>query len=486
MKTKITEGWARISLRSKLTALSVALIGVLLMVSSAGTLSVVKTYLQQNSDSIIVDTARVLAAEDPVLVQAKLASRQLALPRLPSDFYISYLDSSGTELFHIISAANGNVRAPNLSLFTLDAVINTKGIPFEVDARGIPAVGLVDGRGWRMVAVPLSTYPGSLVVALPTEANNGILAQYRAIGAGFGFLLLIVSALSIWITITSALRPLKEVERTAAAVAGGDISQRLPNRPGKTEVARINSALNSMLDNIEEAFGQRGRALEQLRRFVSDASHELRTPLASVRGYAELYRMGALTKKKDLADAMARIESEATRMTDLVENLLALARIDEQSEISKTDLDLVPLVKEAGKDISINHGGIKIVAVDFGNQPISSFIAKVDAGSMRQVIINLLTNAARFSPKSKPITVAFAQQGETSVIEVRDHGPGIPENLREKVFERFYRADNSRNRETGGSGLGLAIVKAIVERHGGTIRVIETPGGGATFRIELP
>jgi two-component system OmpR family sensor kinase len=486
MKTKITEGWARISLRSKLTALSVALIGVLLMVSSAGTLSVVKTYLQQNSDSIIVDTARVLAAEDPVLVQAKLASRQLALPRLPSDFYISYLDSNGTELFHIISAANGNVRAPNLSLFTLDAVINTKGIPFEVDARGIPAVGLVDGRGWRMVAVPLSTYPGSLVVALPTEANNGILAQYRAIGAGFGFLLLIVSALSIWITITSALRPLKEVERTAAAVAGGDISQRLPNRPGKTEVARINSALNSMLDNIEEAFGQRGRALEQLRRFVSDASHELRTPLASVRGYAELYRMGALTKKKDLADAMARIESEATRMTDLVENLLALARIDEQSEISKSDVDLLPLVKEAGKDISINHGGIKIVAVDFGNQPISSFIAKVDAGSMRQVIINLLANAARFSPKSKPITVAFAQQGETSVIEVRDHGPGIPENLRDKVFERFYRADNSRNRETGGSGLGLAIVKAIVERHGGTIRVIETPGGGATFRIELP
>jgi two-component system OmpR family sensor kinase len=105
---------------------------------------------------------------------------------------------------------------------------------------------------------------------------------------------------------------------------------------------------------------------------------------------------------------------------------------------------------------------------------------------MRQVIINLLANAARFSPKSNPITVAFAQQGETSVIEVRDHGPGIPENLREKVFERFYRADNSRNRETGGSGLGLAIVKAIVERHGGTIRVIETPGGGATFRIELP
>ena len=241
-----------------------------------------------------------------------------------------------------------------------------------------------------------------------------------------------------------------------------------------------------MLDNIEEAFGQRGRALEQLRRFVSDASHELRTPLASVRGYAELYRMGALTKKKDLADAMARIESEATRMTDLVENLLALARIDEQAEISKTEVDLVPLVKEAGKDISVNHAGVKVLAIDFGNQPIAAFPAKVDASSMRQVIINLLANAARFTPKGKPITVAFAQQSDKSVIEVRDHGPGIPENLRDKVFERFYRADNSRNRETGGSGLGLAIVKAIIERHGGTIKVLETPGGGATFRIELP
>jgi two-component system OmpR family sensor kinase len=336
-----------------------------------------------------------------------------------------------------------------------------------------------------MVAVPTTSYPGSLVVALPTDANNALLDQYRVIGASFGFLLLIVSALSIWLTITSALRPLKEVERTAAAVSAGDISQRLPQRPGKTEVARIHTALNSMLDSLELAFGQRGKALEQMRRFVSDASHELRTPLASVRGYAELYRMGALSKKQDLTDAMNRIESEAVRMTELVENLLVLARLDEKAEITKAPTDLVAMASEAGKDITLNTG-VKVAVSDLEGKPIEALEAKVDAGSIRQVLINLLTNAARFSPKGKPVVAAFGKVGSTTVIEVRDQGIGIPENLRDKVFERFYRADNSRNRETGGSGLGLSIVKAIVERHGGTIVALETPGGGATIRVELP
>lgn len=485
MKTKLAEGWSRISLRSKLTALSVAIIGILLMVSSAGTLSVVKTYLQQNTDTLLTGTAHTLADEDPSQVAFRISARQLDLPRLPSDYFISFLDAYGTEKLYIVSSAQTKSSKPNLTRFTLEAVLQTKGYPFEVDSKGIPVAGLVNGSGWRMVAVPTTSYPGSLVVALPTDSNNALLDQYRAIGASFGFLLLIVSALSIWLTITSALRPLKEVERTAAAVSAGDISQRLPQRPGRTEVARINTALNSMLDSLELAFGQRGKALEQMRRFVSDASHELRTPLASVRGYAELYRMGALTKKKDLTDAMSRIESEAVRMTELVENLLVLARLDEKAEISKASTDLVAMAVEAGKDISLNTG-VKVKVSDLAGEQIKSLEAKVDAGAIRQVLINLLTNAARFSPKNKPVTAAFGKVGTTTVIEVRDQGTGIPENLRDKVFERFYRADNSRNRETGGSGLGLSIVKAIVERHGGTIVALETPGGGATIRVELP
>ncbi len=485
MNKKITEGWARISLRSKLTALSVAIIGILLVVSSTGTLSVVKTYLQQNTDSILMSTAGTLADEDPTQVALRITARQLDLPRLPSDYFISFLNADGSELIYIVSSAQTKATKPNLTRFTLDAVLRTRGLPFEVDSKGVPVAGLVNGKGWRMVAVPTTNYRGSLVVALPTDANNALLDQYRAIGASFGFLLLIISALSIWLTITSALRPLKEVERTASAVSAGDITQRLPERPGKTEVARINTALNSMLDSIELAFGQRGKALEQMRRFVSDASHELRTPLASVRGYAELYRMGALSKKQDLTDAMERIESEAVRMTELVENLLVLARLDEKAEISKAKTDLVSMVLEAGKDISL-HSGIKVSATDLDGKAIKTFTANVDTGAMRQVLINLLTNAARFSTKGKPVVAAFGVVDKKTVIEVRDQGSGIPANLRDKVFERFYRADNSRNRETGGSGLGLSIVKAIVERHDGTITVNETPGGGATFRVELP
>ena len=485
MNKKFADGWARISLRSKLTTLSVAIIGILLVVSSAGTLSVVKTYLQQNADAILTSTASSLSDEDPTQVALRISARQLDLPRLPSDYFISFLDANGKELIYIVSSAQTKAIKPNLTRFTLDAVLKTRGLPFEVDSKGIPVVGLETGKGWRMVAVTTSSYPGSLVVALPTDANNALIEQYRAIGASFGFLLLIVSALSIWLTITSALRPLKEVERTAAAVAAGDITQRLPERPGKTEVARIHTALNSMLDSIEFAFGQRGKALEQMRRFVSDASHELRTPLASVRGYAELYRMGALNKKADLSEAMNRIESEAVRMTELVENLLVLARLDEKAEIAKTELDVVAMAREAGKDIALNTG-TKILITDLAGEPLDSMSLNADPSSMRQVLINLLANAARFTPQSKPVVAAFGKAGRKTVIEVRDQGPGIPENLREKVFERFYRADNSRNRETGGSGLGLAIVKAIVERHGGTIVAAETPGGGATFRVELP
>jgi two-component system, OmpR family, sensor kinase len=485
MNKKLADGWARISLRSKLTALSVAIIGVLLMVSSMGTMSVLKTYLQQNTDTILSSTAASLRDEDPTQVALKITARQLELPRLPSDYFISFLDANGKELIYIVSSAQTKATKPNLTRFTLDAVLRTQGLPFEVDSKGIPVVGLANSNGWRMVAVATTNYPGSLVVALPTDANNALLDQYRAIGASFGFLLLIVSALSIWITITSALRPLKEVERTAAAVAAGDITLRLPERPGKTEVARIHSALNSMLDSIEYAFGQRGKALEQMRRFVSDASHELRTPLASVRGYAELYRMGALSKKQDLSDAMNRIEAEAVRMTELVENLLVLARLDEKAEISKSEIDLVAMANEAGKDIALNNG-IKIRITDLRGEPVKSLTLKADPSSLRQVLINLLANAARFTPKDRPVVAAFGKAGRKTIIEVRDQGPGIPENLRDKVFERFYRADNSRNRETGGSGLGLAIVKAIVERHGGTIVATETPGGGATFRVELP
>ena len=487
----------RISLRTRLTALSVSLIGVLLFVSGAGTISLLQTYLQQNIDTLLNSTASTLQHEDPAQLEERLASQKVQLPRLPSDYYIAYLDPKGGLLIGLVSAAGKTSDVPNISGFTSKWVASTKGIPFDVTSRTSASPSATSNstpktvvKGWRMVAVPLTTMSGSLVVALPTTANMQLLSQYRNIGAGFGVLLLIISGLAIWLTISSALRPLREVERTAAAVAAGDISQRLLERPGKTEIGRINRSLNTMLGSIESALSSRNQTVAQMRRFIADASHELRTPLVSVRGYAELYRIGALKRPEDVAEAMGRIESEAIRMSGLVESLLALARMDESSELKTSSTDLVTLARDAAKDASVADHNRKILINDFSGQALSpgaKILAEVDAGQLRQVFTNLLANAARFSPADAPIEVAMATApGSLVVIDVRDNGEGIPKELREKVFERFFRADSSRNRDTGGSGLGLAIVKGIVTRHSGSIIADETVGGGCTMRVTLP
>lgn len=488
MNKKLTDAWARISLRTKLTALSVALIGVLLVISSSGTISLLRTYLQATTDNLLISTANALHDENPANFRTRIATRQVSLPRLPTDYYIAFIDTQGSLLLGMEASSNKDLILPNLSNFTIDAVAKTRAVPFEINDAGMPITDLNEGKGWRIIAVPLTSSSGSLVVALPIDNDNALISQYRNIGTGFGLLLLILSALAIWITITSALRPLKEVERTAEAVAAGDISRRLIERSPKTEVGRINKSLNSMLSSIESAMDSRGKALDQMRRFVSDASHELRTPLASVRGYAELYRMGALKDKKNLDDAMVRIEAEAIRMGGLVDSLLTLARLDETTEMALVDTDLVPIALEAAKDASVAEHKRTIVVTNFEGVELNAdhhVYAKVDAMAFRQVLTNLLANASRFSPEKGTVELAIGLQGNKQVIEVRDHGEGIPTQLRDKVFERFFRADNSRNRETGGSGLGLSIVKSILDRHKSTIAALETEGGGTTMRIEL-
>lgn len=477
----------RISLRTKLTTMSVALIGLLLAVSSMGTMALLRTYLQQNTDTLLTSTAATLSGEDPLLLEVRLATHEVTLPRLPSDYYIAYLDSTGNLLIGLVSSANGKNDVPNLSGLSLPYVKATGGMPFEVEVNSKYA----DKRlgNWRMVALPLSNQGGSVVVALPEASNAGLIAQYGAIGTGFGFLLLLLSAAAIWVTITSALRPLREVERTAAMVAAGDTSQRLVERDKSTEIGRLNASLNSMLDSVDDAMTSRNNTVDQMRRFVSDASHELRTPLVTLRGYAELYRIGALKKKADIDEAMQRIESESLRMTELVENLLALARMDESAPLAKQQTNLVELATISARDSAAIGSKNKIVIVDLDGKKLAKgaeVMAAVDASSMRQVLTNLLVNAAKFSKPKGQIEIALAENSGRVVLEVRDHGEGIPAALREKVFERFFRADNSRNRETGGSGLGLSIVKNIVTRHGGDIKALETPGGGATFRVTLP
>ena len=478
MKQKFLAGWARISLRAKLTSLSVGLIGMLLAVSSAGTIALLGTYLQQSTDTLLITTANELRTQDPLKLEAKVASGQLALPSLPSDYYIAILDAEGNQFLGLISSTGGGRAIPNFSNLTLETVMATQGAPFDIDVESSRRMG----TEWRMIAVPLQLARGSVVIALPIDSNEEILAEYAVIGGRFGIFLVVLSGFSIWLTITSALRPLKEVERTAEAVQAGKFSSRLLSKHGKTEIGRLNNALNSMLDSIEGAVTGRDKTLEQMRRFVSDASHELRTPLVTVRGYAELYRMGAITKKQDVAEAMQRIESEAVRMTGLVESLLTLTRMDESGNLDLVETDLAKLADLVIKDASVANQDVNFRVVRLGKD----FVAEVDSDRVKQVLTNLVANASRFAPAGSEVSLEIGAVDRNLNIKVIDHGQGIPEPLRSKVFERFYRADNSRNRSTGGSGLGLAIAKSIVTAHQGQIRVEETPDGGSTFVIELP
>ena len=491
MQSKIGKAWELVSLRSKLTGLSVALIGLLLLVSSFGTVTLLRAYLQQNTDNLITSAATLLSQENPSLIEPKILAKRLNLPRLPSDYLIAVLDLEGNTIFRIMASDSDEDDLPNLTILNLAGTAATAGLPFDLDQHGgLGEVTIDEHDSWRVVAKPFRNYAATVVVALPNSANLELLRQYRAIGGGFGFLLLAISGLSIWLTIAQALRPLREVERTAKLVASGDLSQRLIERPGKTEIARLNRSLNSMLDSLEDSVSSRNKTVSQMRRFVADASHELRTPLVSVRGYAELYRKGALTKKSEITEAMGRIEAEAIRMSSLVESLLTLARLDENQKLDAAPTDLAKLARDIiARDVQgkqkislslLTLGGAKVPA-DF------SLSAEVNEGQIRQVLVNLIENAKRFSPDKGSIEIAIGQKTDDEItLEVVDHGQGIPKQLRDKVFERFYRADNSRNRDTGGTGLGLAIVKEIVSLHKGRIEVRETPGGGATFRIKLP
>lgn len=491
MQSRVGKAWELVSLRSKLTGLSVALIGLLLLVSSFGTVTLLRAYLQQNTDNLISSAATLLTQENPSLIEPKILAKRLNLPRLPSDYMIAVLDFDGNTIYRIMTSDSDEDDLPDLSILNLEGTAATAGLPFDLDEHGgLGEVTIDEHDSWRVVAKPFRNYAATVVVALPNSANLELLRQYRAIGGGFGFLLLAISGLSIWLTIAQALRPLREVERTAKLVASGDLSQRLIERPGKTEIARLNRSLNSMLDSLEDSVSSRNKTLSQMRRFVADASHELRTPLVSVRGYAELYRKGALTKKSEVQEAMGRIEAEAIRMSSLVESLLTLARLDENQKLEAAPTDLIKLIQEKiSKDISGKHKiSLTLLSLSGAKLPSDfSLIAEVNESQIRQVLVNLIENAKRFSPNKGSIEIAIGQKTEDEVIlEVIDHGEGIPKQLRDKVFERFYRADNSRNRDTGGTGLGLAIVKEIVALHKGRIEVGETPGGGATFRIKLP
>jgi two-component system OmpR family sensor kinase len=267
----------------------------------------------------------------------------------------------------------------------------------------------------------------------------------------------------------------------ASEIARGNLSRRVTPADDRTEVGRLGTSLNEMLGQIEQAFIDRSESEDRLRRFLSDASHELRTPLASIRGYAELFRLGATDKPEELARAMARIEAEAARMGVLVENLLLLARLDELPEMRLVPVELRELAEQVAQDTRAiaPEREVRVMAGD-------AVQVLADPEQLRQVLANLTRNAVIHTPPQAPIEISVRREGDQAVLEVRDHGTGLPAGAGDHVFDRFWRTEGGRTRGRGGSGLGLAIVKAIVQAHHGDVRASDAPGGGAVFRVTLP
>ncbi|MEY8568576.1 HAMP domain-containing sensor histidine kinase [Brevibacterium linens] len=658
--------WEEWSLTTKLLAIMMLLMLLVLTGTSAWVLENLRDSLVQRTDERLISASETLAkqAYRDVFQKAELQSGdddaedapssttidsnswdQLK-SLLPGGFYVQFYNTNGDPIRDPVAPEPQN--HPILPKIDEKEVYARGGEPFTVAGTS---------SQWRARAMKVKNTDVLVSIAVPFDREvDNINERARNTMIGIGLLALaMVAGVGYW-AINNTFRPLRDIEKTASRIAAGDLSQRVPSYPRNTELGRLSAALNTMLGRIEDSFDGQTRSEKRIRQFVSDASHELRTPLVTIRGYAELYRQGAITKSEDVANAMERMESEAKRMGVLVDDLVVLARLDEQRAAEIGPIDLHKVVRDAAADAAAQapDRDISFIGLDGEDaQPVP--MIRGSESKIRQVIVNLAGNAVRHTPehtaiefavgvvglpesvdpdsadtgeireggargqngrngksgaKDKPRERGFVtggvrifrrgdsagndqadtqpnprssaqpdtqperqvepqdstpnneqesgqhngqlktpsgaqsesqsgpqseaaadaqapsqsdpatapESGSTSKapepanivpdvtaagsitvdeslrgfpngrvrFEVRDHGEGIDPEVVPRIFERFYRLDVSRTRDTGGSGLGLSIVKAIVENHHGAISVHETPGGGATFRIDLP
>ncbi|MEV8266986.1 HAMP domain-containing sensor histidine kinase [Microbacterium sp. NPDC076911] len=561
----VTHWWRGISLRAKVTGVTVMLLAVGLFAAGIGTMAFLRTTLIASVDTQVAALARTDVGAPLMNFDIDAdgnfqASRKDQAPA--TDYFVAVYEPDDG----LLEATAGGRGAPPPDFpttYPLDRAISNE----------LRIVSLIseDGEAEYRATVTLQPYGnGSLyytqMVAVPLATVNRTIASFLGIYTVLALMTIIGGALLTRFLVTLTFRSLGEVESTADAIAAGDFSQRMTHvESATTEVGRLKTAINAMLGRVDAAISQRDSTVQQMRRFIGDASHELRTPLVTVRGYAELYRMGAVHGEEEVAKSMDRIEKEAVRMGLLVEDLLALARLDERRDVVIAPVDLRPIARDAALDVraaspqrpvtvvdttletaaipvatsstdpaptrstrtgttrTSKHGGGSssrgasfsllrrkpkpvpaVPVVGEGpalptpaaeTEPIVTAsasrlepIVEGDENRIRQVVTNLLGNARRFSATDSPIElrVGVNALARTGWVEIVDHGDGIPDQIKDKIFQRFWRADTSRARETGGTGLGLSIVSSIVDALHGTVGVFDTEGGGATFRVEFP
>ena len=468
------------SLRVRVLLALLAVVAAGLVVSDIATYQFLRSFLVQRVDSQ-VDALRIPE------VQAIFGRDRHGPPTTLSTGTASYIE--------VRDASNTTVLTDNKDPFgqeaaTAPSLPQRLSLPADCAPDSCPATVLdvaakqAGGPDYRVHVWKLPTSDGSfytLVIALPLGDLEETLSRLLIVEAAVSALVLAGSGAAGLYLVRLGLRPLSEIETTAGAIAAGDLSQRVRRAEPRTEVGRLGIALNSMLGQIESAFAEKDASEQRLRRFLADASHELRTPLTSIRGYAELFRRGARHRPDDLAKAMSRIEEESGRMGILVDDLLLLARLDQGRPLEREPVDLTALVEEGVDAARAVEPDRSIELSTPGPVVISG-----DPARLRQVVDNLLANVRTHTPSGTPAKVVLSTDGENAVLEVIDFGPGLPAEGRDRIFNRFFRADPSRSRDRGGAGLGLSIINAIVTAHGGTVSAHDTFPGGTTFRVELP
>jgi two-component system OmpR family sensor kinase len=523
---KVRRATGRIPLRIKLISAVLALVLIALGAISFGGITLLRNYLLGPYDAgLLSSQAQHEAQRD---TERCLVTPSLCPEPSAGGGMVDWLPVHG-QLQHVLVPVQ-----PEFAIMPSQAnIIPGPAIQTDPDwvaslvGRTVTVPAQSGGGHWRLTAFPTQftnnatgqTINGTIIAGVDVSSIYRTLDGLALIDLIVSGVVLVALAITGIAIVRTSLRPLTDIELTAGAIAAGDLSQRVPDRDPRTEVGRLGRSLNTMLAQVEAAFHARERSEaaalrseEKMRQFVADASHELRTPLTAIRGYAEYYRQrggagngarhaapadaepilagaGRLTEP-DIDRIMERVEQESARMGVLVEDMLLLARLDQQRPLERRPVDLLTLAADAVQDARMIAPRRKIeLTVGRG----AAFLVLGDEARLRQVITNLMSNALSHTPDDTPIDVRILTHGPDGrlpvpsvTIEVDDHGPGLSKEQAERVFERFYRADQARGRKTGGAGLGLAIVAALVDAHGGAVGVDTAPGSGAMFWITLP
>jgi two-component system, OmpR family, sensor kinase len=483
--------WRRWTLRSRLVLAIATLAAVGLVISGAVGVAALRSYLFGQVDSQL-DSARRFADARPAPFDQSELSRAGDRPSFGPDNGTYRFDADGV-LLRKDNAAGPDLGSP------AQVTAHATGRPFTVHA---------SNGDWRVIVVQRSDHSGYFASAVSLRSVDGIVNSLIVTDVSVSLAVLILLGVGAASVVRIGLLPLTRMEEAAADIADGDLTRRVEDADPHTESGRLGVALNSMLSRIEDEVAARTNSEQRLRRFLADASHELRTPLTSIQGFAELYRRGGAPPGPQLDEAMGRIESEVGRMRLLVNDLLLLAKLDEERPLEQHPVDLLSVAADSVRDahVRVPTRFVALGALDDSRDTFEPVTVLGDEARIRQVATNLVANALQHTPEDakimvrvgrpdpglaptgEPAAVVGAEEldGPVAVIEVGDTGPGMSREDAVRAFERLYRADRSRSRSHGGAGLGLAIVAAIVTGHGGRVELWTAPGDGCRFRVLLP